>query len=147
MLSAFRNEPEDDKSKDLIKYVNEVDPDCVVFNWECSSGYGEKTVPEGRDILFDFLKLILNKGHMAMFSDFSLKALIATWDQKKLGPNPFRQISETSSPVELKFKAGELKECPSAQLQIVGDMAEGGKCNVGVMGGTIVYTVDHKKAK
>jgi len=30
----------------------------------------------------------------------------------------------------MKFKAGELKECPSAQLQIVGEMAEGGSCHI-----------------
>lgn len=81
-----------------------------------------------------------------MFSDFSLKALIAQWDEKLLGVNPFVQTSQTSSPVVLRFKAGELKECPSAQLQTVGEMADGGKCNVGVAGGTIVYSVDKQKA-
>jgi hypothetical protein len=35
-----------------------------------------------------------------------------------------------------------LKEAPSAQLQIVGDMAEEGLCNVEAAGGTIVYCVD-----
>lgn len=33
-------------------------------------------------------------------------------------------------------------ECPSAQLQIVGEMAEKGKCHVEAMGGTIVYSAD-----
>jgi hypothetical protein len=30
---------------------------------------------------------------MAMFSDFSLKALIAEWDEHLMGPNPFVKIS------------------------------------------------------
>jgi hypothetical protein len=30
---------------------------------------------------------------MAMFSDFSLKALIAEWDENLMGPNPFVKIS------------------------------------------------------
>lgn len=43
--------------------------------------------------MFKFLKRIIDKGHMAMFSDFSLKALIREWDTKyKLGPNPFKKI-------------------------------------------------------
>ena len=29
---------------------------------------------------------------MAMFSDFSLKALINEWNPDMLGPNPFRNI-------------------------------------------------------
>lgn len=42
----------------------------------------------------------------------------------------------------MKFNPGELKECPSAQLQIVGEMAEGGTCHIDVMGGTICYSVN-----
>lgn len=30
---------------------------------------------------------------MAMFSDFSLKALIADWNSELLGPNPFIKFS------------------------------------------------------
>lgn len=45
----------------------------------------------------------------------------------------------------MKFNAGDLKECPSAQLQIVGEMAEGGTCNIAVLAGTIVYTVNKHK--
>lgn len=57
---------------------------------------------------------------MAMFSDFSLKALISDWNADLLGPNPFVQTGETSNSIEMKFNPGDLKECPSAQLQIVG---------------------------
>lgn len=41
----------------------------------------------------EFLQYILGKGYMAMFSDFSLKALIAEWDSNILGPNPFVKVS------------------------------------------------------
>jgi len=37
----------------------------------------------------------LDDGHMAMFSDFSLKALIKEWDSALLGSNPFEQIGQT----------------------------------------------------
>lgn len=60
---------------------------------------------------------------MTMFSDFSLKALINTWKPEILGPNPFVNIGETSEPFTLKFRAEDLKDCPSSQLQIVGEMA------------------------
>lgn len=80
-----------------------------------------------------------------MFSDFSLKALIQEWDQKILGSNPFVRTGETSSEVTLNFKPAVLKECPSAQLQIVGDMAEGDHVNLHTLGGTILYSVDPHK--
>jgi hypothetical protein len=40
----------------------------------------------------EFLKFIIDAGHMAMFSDFSLKALIKEWDANLLGKNPFVKI-------------------------------------------------------
>lgn len=75
-----------------MNHIKSLEPDCVVFNWECCGNYGGKTFTEGKAKVFQFLKLILNKGHMAMFSDFSLKALIHDWDQHSLGPNPFQQV-------------------------------------------------------
>jgi hypothetical protein len=41
-----------------------------------------------------------------MFSDFSLKSLIKTWNEKILGPNPFINTGETAKTTELRFKAG-----------------------------------------
>lgn len=83
---------------------------------------------------------------MCMFSDFSLKALVAQWkDKYELGPNPFVKTGEYSGDFQIKFSNAVLKECPSAQLQIVGDMAEGGMCNIHAMGGTIQYCVDKTK--
>jgi hypothetical protein len=79
---------------------------------------------------------------MAMFSDFSLKALINEWDQTLLGPNPFFETGQTSNPIDMRFKASELKECPSAQLQILGEMAVGGYCHLAVMDATICYSVN-----
>ena len=81
-----------------------------------------------------------------MFSDFSLKALIKQWNSELLGPNPFVKVSETQGLFQLCFKNDDLKECPSAQLQLVGEMAENGKCNVHAISGTIVYAVNGDRA-
>lgn len=80
-----------------------------------------------------------------MFSDFSLKALINQWDSSHLGPNPFVETSSFSGNFKLRFSPGILKEAPSAQLQIVGDMADEGVCNVQAAGGTIVYCVNSER--
>lgn len=41
---------------------------------------------------------MIDQGHMCMFSDFSLMALIKGWDEKyELGPNPFVKIDYTST--------------------------------------------------
>ena len=79
---------------------------------------------------------------MAMFSDFSLKALVGKWDAHQLGPNPFIRVGQHTGLFEIMFEQETLKNCPSAQLQAIGEMAEGGKCNVMAAGGTITYTVN-----
>jgi len=94
MIEAFEGKPKDDVAIRLMNSIKELDPDCVVFNWECSSGYGSKSFPEQEKNVAIFLKLIIDKGFMAMFSDFSLKALVANWKDKwGLGPNPFVQTA------------------------------------------------------
>lgn len=40
MIAAFEGKPADDTAKDLMEHVNTLDPDCVVFNWECCGSYG-----------------------------------------------------------------------------------------------------------
>jgi hypothetical protein len=47
-------------------------------------------------------------------------------------------------PVILHFKSSVLKECPSAQLQLVGEMAEGGECHIECLEQTILYSVNAK---
>jgi len=57
----------------------------------------DKYFPEGSDQVFSFLKIIIDRGQMAMFSDFSLKALINRWeDEYGLGPNPFIETGDHS---------------------------------------------------
>jgi len=122
-VQAFEGKATSDIGKRLTESLKQVDPDCVVINWECSSGYSNKAFTEGADNLFQFLKKVIDRGHMAMFSDFSLKALVSQWNEKYgLGPNPFVQTQEHTGPFVIKFNPGVLKECPSAQLQMVGDM-------------------------
>jgi hypothetical protein len=93
-MEAFEGNPKDDVAIRLMESVKIVDSDCVVFNWECCGGYGGNMFPEGRDNLFKFVRNMVDKGHMCMFSDFSLKALVQEWDEKyELGPNPFVKTS------------------------------------------------------
>jgi hypothetical protein len=70
----------------------------------------------------NFVKLIIGRGHMAMFSDFSLKALINNWDANILGKNPFKRTGDISGHASLRFNPATLKECPSSQLQLLGDL-------------------------
>jgi hypothetical protein len=89
IIDAFAGKPRDPEAERMMASVGLVDADCVVINWECCGGYAGQTFPEGKEKVYTFLKTVLDRGHMAMFSDFSLKALIHQWDAKKLGPNPF----------------------------------------------------------
>lgn len=87
----------------------------------------------------EFVKLVIDRGFMAMFSDFSLKALIKNWDGKYLGPLPFTKLGETQGGVTLTFNCDKLKKSPSAQLQAVGEIAVKGFCKIGTLSSTIVY--------
>eukprot|EP00040_Diaphanoeca_grandis_P031589 m.189328 g.189328 ORF g.189328 m.189328 type:complete len:951 (-) comp32370_c0_seq1:41-2893(-) len=135
---------------DSIKSVH--DTECVVINFECCSGYsdsgfgGECTHSASvSDLSMGLLCHAVAMGYMVMCSDFSLKALITTWDTSKLGPNPFTKTGECSGNVKLHFDGEVLKRSRSAQLQAVGELCTENTVNVHCLGGTITYGVDHKQ--
>lgn len=129
----------------LVADIVEVQPDSVVFNWECCSGCCGEHFQDGA-VVMNLVKRILDRGHMVMFSDFSLKALIKEWKNDLLGPNPFIKVSEFGGTFQLRFDPAMLQECPSAQLQKLGELASDGKADLHAMGGTIAFSVDWTKA-
>ena len=143
LLEYFRSnkELEDPVLKEMMKEITSIEGDCVVFNWECCGGCSSKAFPIAKKIIFQFVKELLDRKMLCMFSDFSLKALIAQWDSELLGPNPFIQVGEFSNSFNLAFVPQTLLDCPSAQLQKVGELCANGTATVGALGGTILYTV------
>lgn len=93
--------------------------------------------------------LAVRRGFTVMCSDFSLKALIAEWSEEQLGPNPFVKLQEECNhQFQLDFVPSDLQneEVPQ-QLQVVGELcSERGHSIVSAMGGTIVYTVNPRRA-
>jgi len=129
----------------LVSDIKNVTPDSVVFNWECCSGCCQDKF-ENPVVVMDLAKRLLDCGHMVMFSDFSLKALIASWDESKLGPNPFVKLGGFNTCFQLRYDTAKLATCPSAQLQKLGELAAEGKADVSAMGDTILFTVNWSKA-
>lgn len=129
----------------LISDITSVMPDSVVFNWECCSGCSSEGFPNN-EVVMDLVKLLLGRGHMVMFSDFSLKALIKTWNEDRLGPNPFVKVGEFDRCFKLGFDPAVLSVCPSAQLQKLGELASDGTAELHAMGGTIAFSVQWQKA-
>jgi hypothetical protein len=39
LAQAFEGKPKDDVAIRMMQSIKKVDPDCVVFNWECCGGY------------------------------------------------------------------------------------------------------------
>lgn len=96
----------------------------------------------------DIMKTVahaLQRGFMVIFGDFSLKALIADWDPSLLGPLPFEQVGETSGTVRLRFDRERLMQCPSAQLQCVGQLCSDNYAGVHALSGTIQFAVKHDR--
>jgi hypothetical protein len=129
----------------LITDIRQVQADSVVFNWECCSGCGSNRFHDAH-IVMDLVKQLLDRGHMVMFSDFSLKALITEWKENLLGPNPFLKVSEFGGKFQLRFDAEVLKACSSAQLQKLGELASNGKADLHALPDTIAYSIDWTKA-
>jgi len=153
----------------LCQDVSQVDPDSVVFNWECCSGCGDHQFPctacprvvggsrrhqrpQTRVSVSPttrFMGLALRRGHTVMCSDFSLKSLMFEWSEEELGPNSFLKVGECSDQFQLEFVPTDLQheEVPQ-QLQVVGELCkDAGKAVVQAMPSTILYTVNPKRQR
>merc|ERR1711920_648870 len=97
-------------------------------------------------VVMELVKNLLDRGHMVMFSDFSLKALIKHWKEDQLGPNPFVKTGEFNTNFQLRFDPVMLSLCPSAQLRKLGELAADGKAQLNAMAGTIAFSVQWQKA-
>lgn len=102
IINGFNKDSKDEVVNQLVKEISELDVDCTVFNWECCSCYSGSSFSNNGSI-FKFVEFMLNRGHMLMFSDFSLKALIGQWNKSILGPLPFVKVQEYTGNVVLKF--------------------------------------------
>eukprot|EP01063_Lacrimia_lanifica_P039535 TRINITY_DN86_c0_g1_i5.p1 TRINITY_DN86_c0_g1~~TRINITY_DN86_c0_g1_i5.p1 ORF type:complete len:372 (+),score=179.45 TRINITY_DN86_c0_g1_i5:54-1169(+) len=127
---------------EMAQDIAAVESSAVVFNFECCSGHdhGHGRGCTAGKTLMQITRTLLDKGHMVMYSDFSLKTLIREWDEALLGPKSFKQLGTCNSSIGLAFDANELKDSDSAQLQALGKLCEeSGTADVNCLGGTIVY--------
>jgi hypothetical protein len=129
----------------LVADIEAVQPDSVVFNWECCSGCTSEHFHDGL-IVMDLVKGLLDRGHMVLFSDFTLKALIQDWREDLLGPNAFVKVAEFQNKFQLRFDPATLRGCPSAQLQKLGELARDGEAELHAMSNTIAFSVRWSKA-
>lgn len=132
-----------------------VDNDCVVFNWECCGGCSDEgfckhhqhSALHTAQASLELMECLISRGSMVMCSDFSLKALIKDWRPDLLGPNPFLQLGTFHSSFRLNFDPVTLAQCPSSQLQKVGELCGQGHAVVTAMPDTIAFTVDPSKTQ
>ena len=133
--------------KTLVDEIKAVKADCVLFNWECCSGFasGVNKSLVSKEANMRLMRYLLNNKHMVMCSDFAVEALINDWDAHLLGPNPFIKLGSCSSSLELGFIPSDLKECCSVQLQLVGQLCEKGTLTIHALSGTIVFGLAKEK--
>ena len=119
--------------------LSEVNPDSVLFNFECDSvciGNGshftdKKTVNE-------FIKHSLDMGYMVMFSCYSSASLINDWDEKIIGNNPFLHCGNCAGQMALVFEKEPLANCESKQLQMVAELSQTNRITVDASGAPII---------
>ena len=131
----------------ILNEMNEIDPDCTIFNWECCSSLEHINFPNSAEFNMRILRLLMDKKHMAMFSDFSLKALIKYWDASLLGPNPFLFVREFGGNFKLGLNRTAIANCPSSQLQTVASLSKESHCELKALEKTIVFTVNPEVAQ
>jgi hypothetical protein len=125
--------------QEICECISQVEHESVVFNFECcsqchASGFRSPSA-------IHLIKTIISHQHIAIFGDFSLKALVHDWDESLLGPLPFVITGDTDIPMILQFDPEVLINCCNTQLQNVGKMCGNGEAVVGVMSGTIVFDI------
>jgi hypothetical protein len=130
---------------EIFEYLKDIEPDCVLFNYECCSACGDFMSFSKKENTLKLIDIVMKRGSYFMFSDFSVKSLLLDWDENILGKNPFLQIGSNSSHFDLKFDKETLQNCDSAQLKTVGNLSENGSLSIHVMGGTIVFGLDKEK--
>jgi len=126
----------------LLSDIASVDKDSVLFNWECCSLWGTLNYKFDPNITVEFMSFLLKRGHMVMCSDFAVKSLINDWNEQLLGPKVFTNLGECSDAIALRFKSTDLKNCPSAQLNIVGDLCPDGKASIHALPSTVIVGID-----
>jgi len=128
----------------LLTEMASVDKDSVLFNWECCSHWTAcKFDPV---ITVEFMGFLLKRGHMVMCSDWAVKSLINDWNESLLGPKVFTNLGDCGNAIELKFKSSDLKNCPSAQLNIVADLCPEGKACIHALDSTVIVGLDHSRS-
>jgi len=150
LLNLMKSEKQDLDKEDLfaklLADIRNVDPDSVLFNWECCSMWSNRSYNFYPDCTIEFMGYLLKRGHMVMCSDFAVKSLINNWKEEHLGPKIFKKLGECTSAIELRFNSTDLKNCPSAQLNVVGDLCPDGKACIHALSGTVVVGLDKVKA-
>mmetsp|Transcript_36735 Transcript_36735/g.110252 ORF Transcript_36735/g.110252 Transcript_36735/m.110252 type:complete len:378 (-) Transcript_36735:729-1862(-) len=130
--------------EEIAREMAMIDRNAVVFNFECCGECSSHNMPLPETTM-ELVKVLLDRGHLLMFGDFSVKSLIRFWDTNLLGPNPFIKTGEFGGSFKLGFDPMVLATSPVVQLQRVAELCENGTAVVRALGGTISFTVDPSK--
>jgi len=125
----------------LLKDIGKVAPFAVAFNWESCGECGKFGFGDN-DASMGLIAVLLEKGHMVMVSDNSLKALIADWKEPTLGPCPFVNVGGFNDKMKISGSCQTLQDCKSNQLQVMGHLASSGTVSLGSGDGTICVAID-----
>lgn len=124
------------EESDIGKLIKEYKYENIVLNIECCSGYGINIYKENSDnedscdykfitdeITTDMNKLIMHiikNGGQVICADFSLKALISSWDKNIFGVEcPLSIIGVDQGLIEVRYNPDECKDCEFTQLATV----------------------------
>jgi len=97
-----------------------------------------------KDVTIKLIKHLIESGHKIMISDFAAKSLINDWSEE-FGPNPFVNLGICTGKIDIHFNNDDLKNCPSPQLQMVGQLSDNGYAELKAMPYTIVFGTDYVK--
>ena len=133
----------------LMDDLEKVKPENVMIYFECCS-YFESV---GYKFTNNCIKLIeyfiFNKKYLILCADFSLKALINSWDVELFGPNPMTRCADiTEQQIEIEFEKDKFTSSGLKQLQVISGLVDSdnnkGEISLHVLDKTISYKLNRE---
>jgi len=129
----------DPSIQELLDQIHSVNPECVLFNFECCSGV-EQSIPFA-DSVFNLTHVLLDHKFMIKFSDTTARYIIQHWDAQILGTNPFVIKNNYSGKVLYKFDKAQLARSQSNQFRLISSLVTDDCFSINAHEDTLGFTI------
>jgi hypothetical protein len=130
--------------KNLLRDFDKLDGKSIMVYFECCAFLTGNEPKFSSTIMSLISYLLFEKKCFILFSDFSLKTLISSWNEETFGLNPFVRYEDLKTgEVKITFEKEKFKNSNLKQLQVISDLVstneEIGNISIKVLEDTISF--------